>query len=354
MTTAQTPLHPLKGLAVQIAVALAAVGGADVFLGRYGPGHFIPEQKLAAASSAPSPAVVITGDSRMVAATDFGVLREGLDRGGVALPLDDLTLGAVDVTGQSVALRALRARKPSPACVVMGVVGDSLLEPAEVLEPDTLVGNQAVVSVLSKAGDVFEHYPGFPLRHLDPGLRFSLSRLCALGAYKSLLWMKVRVFQDRVVGRVGAGSAVNEFGLVGDMADFAAALRARADDRLRAARNPVRDGWRLNPWFARLRESLRRDGVPLVLVELPMPEAYREGVTLTPAGLALKRWLALLASDSGGVYIDLSDGQALGLTEADFPDRLHMSPTAAKLVSAALAERLAAFLGRRSGATGVP
>ncbi|MFO0953282.1 MAG: SGNH/GDSL hydrolase family protein [Isosphaeraceae bacterium] len=343
----------LRGLAIQAGVFLAILAAADVFLGFYAPGHFVPEQKLAAAVVLPGEVrpLVVTGDSRMVAAADFRVLEEGLKQKGVTRPLADLTLGAVDCTGQAVTYRAYRAKAPAPAAVVMGVSGDSLLDPTEPLEPDLLVGNQAVVMVLSRPGDLLVHYPGFPLADLDRGLRFGLGRLTAMGVYRSLLWMKVRVIQDRIAGRAGGDNQVNEFGLVGDMANFAATLRARADERLRAARLPDGKGWRFNPWFERFRASLREDRVPLVLVELPMPSSYRENVTRAPGGRALQEWIKQQAEAEGGTYLDLSDGPALGLTDDDFPDRLHMTHRAAELVSTRLAEELGRFLARKNPGT---
>jgi hypothetical protein len=331
----------LKGLLIQAGVFLVTLAAADAVLARYGPRHFLPEQKLAAVAAAPEVGVVFLGDSRMVAGLDFRVLRDRFGRRGVTLPLSDLTLGAVDAPNQAVVFRALRRARPAMSGLVLGVSGDSLLASPDVTNPDLLVGNAAVGLSLSRGPDVFVSYPGFPLRRLDPGIRFSLNRLSALGSYKSLLWIVARRLQDSLAGRTKGPGAVNQFGLVGDMADLANDFRSRTGLRFRYAQTAT--GWRLDPWVARLRDDLRRSGTPLVLVEVPMPAEYRGAVTLSPDGRALRRWLAEQCAADGGRYIDLSDGLALGLTDDDFPDHLHLGPEGARRFSRVVGDRLALF-----------
>ncbi len=84
-----------RGLLVQAMVFLAAVALADVLLARYARRHFIPETKLATVLAEPEPGLLFVGDSRMVAAMDYTVLRKDVE-----LPIDDLAIGAVDFNGQ--------------------------------------------------------------------------------------------------------------------------------------------------------------------------------------------------------------------------------------------------------------
>jgi hypothetical protein len=331
----------LKGLAIQAGVFLVTLAAANAVLVWYSPRHFLPEQKLAAVATAPEVGVVFLGDSRMVAGLDFRVLRDRFGQRGVTWPLSDLTLGAVDAPNQAVVFRALRRARSVRSGLVLGVSGDSLLASPDVTDPDLLVGNAAVGLSLSRGHDVFVRYPGFPLRHLDAGIRFSLNRLSALGSYKSLLWMYARRLQDRLAGRTKGAGAANQFGLVGDMADLASDFRNRTGMRFRYARTA--SGWRLDPWVDRLRADLRRSGTPLVLVEVPMPADYRRAVTLSPDGRALRAWLAEQCAVDGGLYIDLSDALALGLTDDDFPDHLHLGPEGARRFSRVLGDRLALF-----------
>jgi hypothetical protein len=341
-----------RGLVIQAAVFLAAAAGVDAAFGWYAPRHFLPVQKLARAEAAPGPALVVVGDSRAEAGMDFGALRSRLDRAGVALPLVDLGIGWNDVPGQVVVVRALREKGPPLAGLVMAVAGDGVLEPVRPVDVADLVGNPAVVVALSRPSDVFVHYPGFPLRHLDPGLRFLFARSCALETYRSLVWVRVQALQDRLVTRPGTAREAGEagrFGRAGDMAMFEGDLLTRALERFRLARAPG-GGWRLGPWFQRLRDDLRRTGTPLILVEMPMPENYRRLVTLTPEGRDVRRWLAGLVAADGGLFLDLSDPDALGLSDRDFPDHLHLSRQGAARFSEALGDHLAAFLSARAQA----
>jgi hypothetical protein len=135
------------------------------------------------------------------------------------------------------------------------------------------------------------------------------------------------------------------------MADLAGDFRSRTGLWFRSARTSA--GWRLDPWVDRLRDELRRSGTPLVLVEVPMPAEYRKAVTLSPDGQALRAWLAGQCAGDGGLFVDLSDAPALGLTDDDFPDHLHLGPEGARRFSRFLGERLAAFFAARPAAAPV-
>jgi hypothetical protein len=333
-----------KGLLLQVTAFLTALAGFNALFGRYAPRHFVPTMKLAAAESQPAPSLVFLGDSRADAAMDYRVLRDRLGERGVTLPLDDLGMDAGEVPGQAVLFRALREKKPRIAGLVVCAVGESLIDPPEVIDPDTQVGNSAIVFVLSRPSDVFTHFPGFPFRHLDPGLRFLFGRSCALEAYKSLIWMKLRVAMDRAVKGPNAGK-VNQFGMVRDMVQLAEDLRGRVPTRFRDARTG--NGWRLNPWFVRIRDDLRRTGTPMILVELPMPSEYEQAVQRSPEAREFRAWLARQVRADGGLDIDLSDHSLLGISDADFPDRLHIGPEGSARLSTVLGDRLAGFLADR-------
>ncbi len=154
--------------------------------------------------------------------------------------------------------------------------------------------------------------------------------------------MKVRVAQDRIVGRV---EEFNAFGAFSDMARFAETLQDDAKIRFRWAHTP--DGWRLNPRYLRLRDDLRRTATPLVVVELPMPDVYRENIVDRPEGREFRRWLNDQVTADGGLYVDLSDPSPLGITDANFPDRVHVDTQGAARISAVLGGKLAAFFNRR-------
>jgi hypothetical protein len=215
---------------------------------------------------------------------------------------------------------------------VLGI-GDNLL-PRDPPDPSLFAGNAAVVLEWSRPDDVTLLYPGFPLDHLDPGLRFALARTNALATYESLVWSKVSSVQKRLTSSESGGPR-NQFGLVSDMQELASTF-ARDDQ---GALETWRGKWRHSAWFREIRSLAEQRRAKLAIVVMPMPSAYRAAVTSAAAGTPeaeYREWLHADLSAHGDLLIDL---RAL-LDDSRFGDGLHVDAEGASLFSETLGRAL--------------
>ena len=326
-----------------VAVATFALGviGAERGLALYGPRHFIPELRLQQALQGRAGCIVVVGDSRMVAGYDRDALGAGLRAGGRGDCVDTIAVGALRIPGLAIAVREYFDRGAKPKALVLGASEDTLLARVEPFDPSAFVGNEAALLAWSHADDVRRLYPDFPFgspRGFDHGFRFLVARSNAFGTYLSLAWQRVQSFQDRVTGRA---TKSNVFGAIGDMEAHGRSMEQTAHRELARALERPEDE-RLDPWFYVLESELQRAGVPLIVVELPMPSSYRQSITHSPEGKRYLAWLSRRLAARGDALIDLASPEWLG--PADFADFIHVNPEGARRFSSELGVRLAATL----------
>jgi hypothetical protein len=325
-------------LLVPLLIALALVAAADLLIASRAPRHFLPEQKMAAAVAAGPDCLLLLGDSRMDAAYSPAALHEALRRRASDRCVADLSIGATDISGIYLSAREYLSRGGRPQLVVIGKVADSLLDPSPTPDPQQMVGNNAIQLIWSRPSDVFVEYPGFPVASVgafDSGFRFLIARATAIGRYQSLFWVRVQRAQDLLVG--APAQTHNRFGAVADMGQLEGDLRGKALGTMaRSAALPAQLG--LGRWFTRLVALLADARIPFVLVELPMPSAYRRAVSETPEALAYQRWLLGQIGAFNGTLIDL--GQPPWIDDAYFADPLHLNQAGAQKLSSDLGERL--------------
>jgi hypothetical protein len=329
----------MRSLLVPALTALALIGVADRLLASRAARHFLPEQKLEAAVAAGSGCILLLGDSRMDAAYSPSDLHNGLDRTGFDGCVADLSVGATDVSGAYLAAREYLARGGRPRLVVVGKVADSLIDPDSRLDPQQMIGNNAIHLLWSRPSDVVLEVPGFPaasIEAFDAGFRFMVGRATAIGRYQSLFWVRVQRAQDRFL--TGPEPTVNRFGQISDMSRLEENLRTKALSRMGHAMTASTER-ELGTWFTRLDQLFQDARIPFAIVELPMPERYRRLVTRTPQAVAYQRWLTERLVLSGGTSIDL--GEPTWIDDALFADALHLNPEGAKRLSRDLGERLA-------------
>ena len=326
----------MRTLLLAAGAAAIILGAADRVLGSFGARHFLPEQKMQAALQAGDGCILVLGDSRMVAGLDERAAHEALRRRGADRCIADLAIGATDVSGAFLAARTYLAAGRVPSLVVVGKVEDSLLDP-DITGPKAMVGNNALHLVWSTPGDVFAEVPGFPFASIaafDEGLRFLASRATALGRYQSLVSVRVQRLQDALTG-TGRGSE-NRFGALGDMARLEQEFRSHAAARLADA--VARPGAR-SRWLDALLDAVEARRTRVVVVELPMPEAYRRQVSDRPEAAAYRQLFAAALSARGHGFVDLS--RATWAEDVMFADALHLGPAGAARLSRDLVEQLA-------------
>jgi len=325
-----------KTLAAALLVAAVVVAAADQVLAAMGRRHFLPHQKMRAAIGAGERCIVVLGDSRTEVAIDVRALQTELARNRTEVCTADIALGAVDLTGQMVALRQYLTARPRPRAVILGIAGDTLLRPRRPMTLSEVVGNRAVILIWSRAADVFAHYPRFPVDDLDSGLRFVATRATAFGRYGSLVWMRVQRWQDTLTGRP---PAQGPFGRPEDMDG----LRRRLEEDVVAQLEGSSGEWRHHTWLEDQGAELARRGVPLILVELPMPPRFRGVVAASPGARDYRLWLTKWIAQRGA-YVDLS---SLPFADDAFIDGLHLTPDAARTTTRALARELLTLQKRR-------
>jgi len=316
--------HPLL-LAVLTAVALLAL--VEVAFRERVKSSYIPERTLASAIAAGDGCVVTLGDSRMVAGVRIPAFGRELARAGTARCHAQLAIGGAHVVAHYLALRRYLAAGRKPKLIVLGITLESAL--SRELPPDGMIGNQAVALGWSEASDVTLIYPGFPARDFDSGLRFLMKRPFSLTAFGSLAWLRVQAMQDRLVGN--ERGPTNQFGAVADMQALARSLTRDVSDRIEGFPERVP----LHPAFRALVDLAFTHGVPLLLVELPMPAAFRRALTASDRAPALRAELVALIERRGGRHVDL--GEPAWLLETHFADGLHLGPEGAERFTAELA-----------------
>lgn len=325
----------MRKLIVAAVTAAIALLAADRLLDWYGRRHFLPEQQLQAALSRGDGCLLVLGDSRMAAGLDQAALHQALSQRGADRCIADLAIGATDVSGAFLAARRYVSAGRKPALVLISKVEDSLIDP-EVTGPRMMVGNNALHLMWSRPGDVFAEIDGFPFASVaafDDGLRFLIARGTALGRYQSLVSLRVQRLQDGLTGR--DRGAENRFGQLSDMAALERDLRERANARLTAA---AAGSGRRSSWFDRLVELLQSQGARVVVVELPMPSAYRQRISDSAAAADYRRAFTAGVSARGVAFVDLS--RAPWVEDGLFADALHLNAAGAAYLSLAVGASL--------------
>jgi hypothetical protein len=329
----------MRALLIAVAVFLLVVGGVNAMLGRVGPSHFLPEQRMRSAVAAERGCTVLFGDSRMEAAFDEAAFHEALRARGADRCVINLATSYTDISSHFLTYREYRRRGGRASMLVIGKVADSLLGREGGFDPKDMVGNNALHLRWSRPGDVFYEQPGFPtsdIGTLDAGLRFLVARASALGHFQSIFWFKVQVIQNALVA---PPQAQTRWGALSFMRDLQQEFRVGAAKRLAAVMEGPPEQ-RLSRWFPRMVDILAEDHIPLVLVEVPMPSEFRHVIDGLPAAAAYQRWLAQQLPALGGkALIDLS--RQTWLEDGKFEDPLHLAPAGAKLFSRDLADKMA-------------
>jgi hypothetical protein len=332
----------VRTLIVAALTFLAVLIACDRILGRYGARHFLPQQKMDRAAAAGDGCILILGDSRMDAGFDSSAFHEGLRTTGRDHCVAQLAIGATTAAGHYFTVREYISGGRRPLVAVIGMAGDSLLGPQHAVRPDEMVGNQAIHLTWTKASDVFAEVPGFPTTNVatfDAGLRFLMARATSFGRYQSMVSIKTQRLARWLTGQ--ASESVNRFGALDDMARLEEGLRADASARIaREMASPASE--RLGQWFPWTATLLEHHGVPIVAVELPMPEAYRKSVAELPQTVAYRTWLAGELHRRGGAWIDLS--HETWLEDRLFGDPLHLGAQGATRFSQSLGRHLASLL----------
>jgi hypothetical protein len=332
-----------RRLAISLATLFTLLAIGNVAFRSFAAKHFVPAQKLAAALRAGHDCMVVTGDSRMAAALSVDSLRAPLRAAGVDVCVADLALGGTGLAAQSVEVRAFLGRTTEVPLLVLGAVAEALL-PTEEADPAEWTGSNAVILELSETSDASIHFPfeQFPsIRTIDRRERFYVERLSAFGVYRSLIWARVQGLQDRIAGRMLLPR--NSFGNLEDMEKLEESFRRQGIAALNARQLSATRPF--HPWFAFLRSTARERGIPLVVIELPMPTRYRQEVSESPSGRALRRDLAELLQREESSYVDLSNQE--WFNDRLLSDGLHLSDAGAVELSRDLGAALVRHLQKK-------
>lgn len=302
-------------------------------------GRFLPEQTFQTAVAVGDACVATFGDSRMVAGVVSREFTRELARLGKPSCHAALAIGGAEIVAQYLTLRRyLEQAQRKPRLIVLGITLEATLD--KHLPPDDLVGNEALVLGWSRPSDVMLIYPDFPRGHFDDGFRFLTSRAFATTAYGSLLWSKVRNAQDRLVQH-GPAEVRNRFGGVEDMAELAVNFRQNLSERVNAFPERIA----VHAAFVAFTASARDHGVPVLVVEVPMPSVYASTLATLPNANPLRSELKRLTGSESG-YADLS--RPVWLSDAAFDDPLHLGRDAATIFSRDLASAVARKLQAES------
>jgi hypothetical protein len=139
-----------------------------------------------------------------------------------------------------------------------------------------------------------------------------------------MLWIRPQRIQDAIL----AHSAPQETE-VGREADMRSLGRGFLDRGLQIAKSGPQS-WQLSPWACELQREVAALGATLVLIELPMPSAYR-GVRSSAFGQFLRGTIRTDLCARPSVWISLSEVPEL--TDERFSDGLHLDRRGAMFTS---------------------
>src|SRR5262249_26603291 len=114
-------------------------------------------------------------------------------------------------------------------------------------------------------------------------------------------------------------------------------LAERFVDRGQQAGRDGIDRWRMNAWACELRQHVEAAGSRLLVVELPMPAAYRR-VRFSPFGQELRRLFPVIFCGPPVDWIDISSLPAF--PDTSFADGIHLGEAAGQLFSTVLGCRV--------------
>ena len=275
----------MKDLAIRLAVFAALLGSLDRAASWYARRSFLDEIKFNAAVRT-GDGLVFVGDSCAYAALDFAVLADRLrDRGVDVVPVD-LTLNSTDTRWHALAGRALVRARPKTRGVVIAFAMNRMLERTEPVDPALWNGFDGSLFSFITPEDLPTLFRGGVLGRPDLALSYFLGHDTALYRYRTILRYRTDARRDRLVNGPRPADQFNEFGNKADFIERLAERRRVALENLEKYRSG--DTWRMNPWFDKLREELRRKGIPLYLVELPVVEQDRLEVAESPQALAFR------------------------------------------------------------------
>ena len=314
--------------ALRAALVVAALGlvALNVAFAWWGHARFLPAQNTRRAVAQGNGCVLIIGDSRMVAGIDVAAMQESLRGRGMDVCVANAAVGGLPPQGFPIVLRHM-LEQTQPRLVLLGLSGHELAETGPVTRAQ-LAGNGAAMLWWGQWGDSAFLFPGWPLKHLDDGLVFHLSRVSPLGALASALWKRAQQLQTALTTPNEARVDRNTFGQKADMEALAQAwVHAPPSAPTSARAAPP-------AWWSAFEAQLAERKLPLAVVRIPMPAAYRAG---HPA--AVEQLNHLVAGHPGWRFGDLGvlpDG-----TEEDFPDGLHLGQHGASLFSQAIGQFVA-------------
>jgi hypothetical protein len=318
-----------QGLLVATVTLLLTLGSVDFVFGRYARSRFLPETYFRAALAEGRGCIVTLGDSRMLEGVKPEVFRSELARQGLDSCHAQLAIGGGQVSAQYAALRRyIEEEGRVPRLLIWGINPD--VAAPFTRSPDLFTGNNAVVLSWSRTSDVWLHYPGFPLENFDDGFRFLAARSTNLSSYASLLWNAVQRVQDRFT-RPASPAERNRFGLVSDMA---ALEKTMARELTEGARSKLA----VSAHVTALASLCQKHGIPMLWVEMPMPEHHHRQIEGHPNTLRIRRELARLATTSNGSFESMGD--ASWRDPRLFGDALHLGAAGAERFSRELAERV--------------
>ncbi|MDB5353142.1 MAG: hypothetical protein JWN86_4389 [Planctomycetota bacterium] len=332
----------MKSLVLRLAVFTALLVSFDHALAWYGRRSFLSERKIHAALARDEGGLLFVGDSRTVAALSFNVMEERLKQAGTPIRLVDLTLNSTGIEWHSLAARQIVRAAPKTRGVVLGFAMNRMLRRDLPVDPDLWVGFNSTFYSLIHPDDLDRLYPGGPLARLDLKLKYYLGHFSSLYRYRSILQYRSDQFRARIINGERKKKGYNAFGRIADMEQDGKFVRSSSRELLLV--HKTADGWSMNPWFEHLRSELRRRGIPLYVVELTVNGADRLSVADSPEGLAFRTWLSREIDSGGGHFFDMS--HVPGISDADFPDTIHMDKPASIRFSTAFGDELASYFRR--------
>jgi lysophospholipase L1-like esterase len=98
--------------------------------------------------------------------------------------------------------------------------------------------------------------------------------------------------------------------------------------------------WQEGPWFETFRALVHRAGAKLVVVHVPMRQAYRRAVNDTALWTSYETWLRADLASQGDFYVDLSRS----LDDALLEDGVHANAEGARVFSKALANAIGPYV----------
>ena len=324
------------GLFVAVGIALAMLVGWNVLIHRMARNSDRHRLLSRLKHLPPNTDCVFLGNSLVEAGCDAETFHEKWPQDHGSPTAINLALGATSPVEHYLVLKAALDEGLRPKYFIYGFFDDQLTSAVKG-DWQELIGNRAISYYFADEAAAF-YAPGSTLKKWQ----LRLTSRIPMMAERSSLWGRVEDVRRRIEEIGLPKQAANRFGRA---RDFVALEAADADSFNRRCESAVSQTVAFSGPVQGMIELARKNGVTVIMVEMPMPTRHRTLFYSGAAWASLRQRLQQACKQQQAVYISAADWVK---DDAEFMDVTHLNGEGARCFTAQLAIAVAALSGGKA------